>query len=223
VSQKQVKSRGGVPSKATAFRLSQYLRVLSSEADATGRMPSSTLAKAVGVSDAQVRRDLAAVGQPGLRGVGYDVEHLTQAIRQTLVIHRPWRAVLVGTGNLARALLKYRGFQKQGFEIVGLFDVDANIVGQCIDAMIVMNVETLPSRVKSLRAELGVITVPAEAAQDVAARLVAAGVRGILNFAPTMVRTPANVSVVSVDLSIQFEQLAFQVGQVHDQQHKQTD
>ncbi|CAN5342081.1 redox-sensing transcriptional repressor Rex [soil metagenome] len=200
----------GALSRAAAFRLSQYLRCIPATPLAT--VSSGQLAETVGVSDAQVRRDLAAVGHQGQRGIGYDAEALSHAIRKTLGIHRPWRAALVGTGNLARALLRYKGFQKQGFDLVGLFDIDPAKIGTSIEGITVSSLDSLSQRVKALKAELGVITVPAEAAQGVADQLVAAGVKGLLNFAPTLVKVPPRVSLVSVDLSIQFEQLAFQVG-----------
>lgn len=198
-------------SRATAQRLSQYLRCLGSGARNGGTISSVDLARAVGVSAAQVRRDLAALGHLGRRGVGYDAAGLAAAIRRTLGIDRPWRAVLVGVGNLARALLRYRGFRDQGFLIVGLFDNDPAKVGQVIEGLAVEPASAIPTRVPLLRAELGVLTVPSEPAQAVADALIVAGVRGLLNFAPVLLRTPPSVRVVTVDLAIQLEQLAFLV------------
>src|SRR3954470_9937971 len=111
-------------SRAAAHRLSLYLRCLAAWAAADGKVSSGRIAQAVGVSDAQVRRDLAALGHLGQRGVGYDARELASAIRAALGIDRQWRAVLVGVGNLGRALLRYQGFRAQGVEIVGLFDRD---------------------------------------------------------------------------------------------------
>jgi redox-sensing transcriptional repressor len=172
---------------------------------------SGRIAAAVDVSDAQVRRDLAALGHLGQRGIGYEARDLTVAIRAALGIDRPWRAVLVGVGNLARALLRYQGFRTQGFEIVGLFDVDPAKIGQIIEGITVEPVAALAERVPALAAELGVITVPGEVAQAVADALATAGIRGILNFAPVVLRLPNGVRLVTVDLSIQLEQLAFLV------------
>lgn len=169
------------------------------------------LARAVGVSAAQVRRDLAALGHLGQRGVGYESASLTSAIRKTLGIDRTWRAVLVGVGNLARALLRYRGFRDQGFQIVGLFDNDDAKVGQVVEGLTVEPLTAIPTRIPALRAELGVLTVPSEPAQTVADVLMAAGVKGLLNFAPVLLKTPPAVKVVTVDLAIQLEQLAFLV------------
>jgi redox-sensing transcriptional repressor len=198
-------------SRATAQRLSQYLRCLGPAVRDGGTVSSGDLARAVGVNAAQVRRDLAALGHLGLRGVGYDPASLSAAIRHALGIDRTWRAVLAGVGNLARALLRYRGFQDQGFEIVGLFDADPAKVGQVIEGLPVEPIAAIAHRVPALRAELGVLTVPSEPAQAVADALIAAGVKGLLNFAPVLLRTPPTVRVVTVDLAIQLEQLAFLV------------
>jgi redox-sensing transcriptional repressor len=202
-------------SRAAAHRLSLYLRCLPGLPTKAGKVSSGQIARTVGVSDAQVRRDLAALGHLGRRGVGYEPRELTAAIRSALGIDRTWRAVLVGVGNLARALLRYRGFRAQGFEIVGLFDSDPGKVGQAVEGLEVEPVSRLSSRVPELRAELAVLTVPAEAAQSAADVLSAAGIRGILNFAPVLLRLPPRVRLVTVDLAIQLEQLAFliQVGE----------
>jgi redox-sensing transcriptional repressor len=158
-----------------------------------------------------VRRDLAALGHLGQRGVGYDARELAGAIRAALGIDRQWRAVLIGVGNLGRALLRYQGFRTHGFEVVGLFDSDPGKVGQDVEGHRVEAVSALAERVPALGAELAVLTVPADTAQPVAEALVAAGIRGILNFAPVVLKLPRRVRLVTVDLAIQLEQLAFQV------------
>lgn len=198
-------------SRATAQRLSRYLRWLGPTARVGGTVSSVELSRAVGVGAAQVRRDLAAVGHVGLRGVGYDAAGLAVALRRALGIDRPWRAVLVGVGNLARALLRYRGFREQGFLIVGLFDTDPTKVGQTVEGQTVESLAAIHERVQTTGAELGVLTVPAEAAQPVADQLVAAGVRGLLNFAPAVLHIPPHVQLLGVDLVSQFEQLAYLV------------
>lgn len=198
-------------SRAAAQRLSLYLRCVEAWPADGGKVSSGRIAVAVGVSDAQVRRDLAALGHLGQRGIGYDARELATAIRAALGINRTWRAVLLGVGNLARALLKYQGFRAQGFEIVGLFDADSAKVGQSIEGLTVESTATLGERLAELRAELGVLTVPGDVAQSVAEVLAAAGVRGILNFAPVVLRLPPHVRLVTVDLAIQLEQLAFLV------------
>jgi redox-sensing transcriptional repressor len=196
-------------SRAAAQRLSLYLRCLSAWPTDGGKVSSGRIAAAVGVSDAQVRRDLAALGHLGQRGIGYEARELAAAIRAALGIDRTWRAVLVGVGNLARALLRYQGFRAQGFEIVALFDADPAKVGQVVEGLTIEPITQLLERMSALKAELGVVTVPGEVAQDVADALAASGVRGILNFAPVVLRLPAHVRLVTVDLTIQLEQLAF--------------
>lgn len=201
----------GKLSRAAAQRLSQYLRFARTLAEADGTVSSVELAEAVGVSAAQVRRDLASLGHLGQRGVGYDAGGLVSALRKAIGVDRRWRVVLVGVGNLAKALLKYRGFADHGFDVVGLFDSAPGTIGTTVEGLTVEPTATLAAAVKRLRAELGVLTVPADAAQPVADAMVAAGLKGLMNFAPVRIKVPSGVSVVPVDLAIQLEQLAFAV------------
>jgi redox-sensing transcriptional repressor len=136
---------------------------------------------------------------------------LIAALRHRLGIDRTWATVVVGIGNLARALLRHRGFEQQGFQFVALFDADPHKIGQKIEGLEVHDPRRMAEVVAELQAVLAVVAVPAEAAQGVTDALVAAGIRGILNFAPTVVRLPEGVSLVSVDLAVQLEQLAFLV------------
>ena len=178
------------------------------------KVSSVQLGQALGVSDAQVRKDLATLGNLGHPGVGYRPQELIGAIRQALGLNREWSVALVGVGNLARALLRYRGFQQQGFRIVALFDADPAKVGQCIDGLEIHSPDQMSSVIARTGAELGLLAVPSETAQTVAEGLVAAGIRGILNFAPAVLRLPESVKLVSVDLAAQLEQLAFLVQMV---------
>jgi redox-sensing transcriptional repressor len=196
-------------SRVAAQRLSLYLRCLTSWSPEGGKVSSGRIAAAVGVTDAQVRRDLATLGHLGQRGIGYEARALATAIRVALGIDRTWRAVLVGVGNLARALLRYQGFRAQGFEIVGLFDADRSKLGQQVEGLTIEPIESLENRIEDLEAEIGIVSVPGDVAQGVADILAAGGVRGILNFAPVVLRLPQRVSLVTVDLAIQLEQLAF--------------
>jgi redox-sensing transcriptional repressor len=143
--------------------------------------------------------------------VGYDAAGLVSALRKAIGVDRRWRVVLVGVGNLARALLKYRGFGEHGFDVVGLFDTAPATIGTVVEGHRVESITKLTAAVSELKAELGVLTVPAEAAQGVADAMVAAGLKGLMNFAPVRIRVPSGVSVVPVDLAIQLEQLAFAV------------
>jgi redox-sensing transcriptional repressor len=200
------------PSRASAGRLSLYLRCLEGlRRDDRDTTSSREMATVLGIGDAQVRKDLAYLGGLGRRGVGYRIDDLITAIRSALGIDREWLAVLVGAGNLARALLRYRGFPERGFRIVGLFDIDPSKIGQRIDGLEIFPVSQLDRRVRTLGVELGIVSVPSEAAQGVGEALAATGVRGILNFAPAVLRLSAGIAVVNVDLTIQLEQLAFQV------------
>jgi redox-sensing transcriptional repressor len=201
-------------SRATAVRLSLYLRRLeASLREGSTKSSSGQLGEAVGVTDAQVRKDLASLGMGSLGqpGIGYPTHELIGAIRKALGIDREWCVALVGAGNLARALLHYRGFEQRGFRVVALFDADATKVGQVLDGLEVHSPERMAEVIPATGAELGMVAVPSEAAQAVADALVAAGIRGVLNFAPVVLRLPPTVSLVSVDLTVQLEQLAFLV------------
>jgi redox-sensing transcriptional repressor len=200
------------PSRASVGRLSLYLRGLDLFLrQGRAKVSSVQLGEAVGVTDAQVRKDLAYLGNIGHPGIGYPTEELMAAIRRTLGIDRTWAVALAGVGNLARALLRYRGFQQQGFRIVALFDADPSKVGQKLEGLEIHAMASLGSVISLVGADLAILTVPAEAAQEVADALAAAGVKGLLNFAPTVLRVPPGISLVSVDLAVQLEQLAFLV------------
>jgi redox-sensing transcriptional repressor len=199
-------------SRASVGRLSLYLRRLEELLrDGTTRVSSSLLGETLGVTDAQVRKDLASVGNLGHPGIGYDASELVSAIRRVLGIDREWAVALVGVGNLARALLRYRGFRERGFRIVALFDAHPAKVGEQVDDLVVHAPEDMGRVIAETGAELGVLSVPSEASQAVADALIAAGIRGLLNFAPQVLRVPPGVSVVSVDLTVQLEHLAFLV------------
>jgi len=199
-------------SRATVGRLSLYLRRLESLLrEGSKTVSSGHLGEALAVTDAQVRKDLASLGNLGQPGIGYPTQELITAIRRALGIDREWSVALVGVGNLARALLRYRGFTQRGFRIVALFDTDPAKIGQRVDGLVVHALDEMAAVIAATSAELGVLAVPAEAAQAVADTLVTAGVRGVLNFAPVVLRLPAGISLVSVDLTVQLEQLAFLV------------
>lgn len=200
------------PSRASVGRLSLYLRCLETLLhDGADKVSSRLLGESLGIRDAQVRKDLAYLGNLGHPGIGYAAAELIAAIRRVLGIDRVWPTALVGVGNLARALLRYQGFAERGFRFVALFDADSAKIGQTIGGLTVQALETMPAVVAATKAELGVLTVPSEAAQSVAEALAAAGIRGVLNFTPQVLRLPADIRIVSVDLTVQLEQLAFLV------------
>lgn len=198
--------------KAVSQRLSLYLRHLGNlEASGKATVSSSQLARALGLTAAQVRKDLAYFGQFGFPGIGYKVPNLVHEIRRILGTDRTWFVALVGAGHLGTALLRYRGFRKQGFEISAVFDSDPRLEGKPLGGVSIRSVRDLPRVVREQGIRIAILAVPAEAAQDVAARLVEAGVRGILNFAPTQLDVPGSVIVHPVDLALQLEQLAFRM------------
>lgn len=203
---------GQVPAPAVR-RLSLYLRELEGlfKQDAQ-TISSKQLGKALGLTDAQVRKDLAYFGQFGHPGIGYPVEELIVRIRGILGTDHLWNALLVGAGNLGRALVRYRGFIRKGFRIVAVFDNNPAKVGQRIGMP--PELEILPlDELKQVIAErdirMAIIAVPTEFAQELVDRLVASGIKGILNFAPATLSVPEDVRLDSVDMAIHLEQLAF--------------
>lgn len=198
--------------KAVVSRLSLYLRELQHlQRDGSATTSSTQLGKLLGLTDAQVRKDLAYFGQFGYPGIGYRCDELIDKIRQILGTNREWPVVLVGVGNLGRALLGYRGFAHQGFKVVAALDIDAEKAGSLIDGVPVHSLDDLEATVERLGIRLAILAVPGPAAQGVADRLVRAGVVGVLNFAPVTLSLPPEVRTVGVDLAIELEQLAFAV------------
>jgi redox-sensing transcriptional repressor len=205
-------SNGRLAPRAVVGRVSLYLRQLEAfQRQGLTTVSSSQLGVALGLNDAQVRKDLAFFGQFGCPGIGYRIEELIMALRHILGIDRIWPSALFGLGNLGRALLRYRGFRSRGFHIVALFDNDPALIGQNHDGLIVRSIDDLPRAIREVEISLAVLTVPADAAQRVTDQIVASGILGILNFAPVTLNVPPTVSVVSVDLSIQLEHLAYKV------------
>lgn len=208
-SEKSAVDAAAVP-KPVVGRLSLYLRELQHLLQSGIATTSSTqLGTVLGFSDTQVRKDLAYVGQFGYPGIGYRCEELIPEIKKVLGTDRSWQVILVGLGNLGRALLRYRGFADQGFTISAVFDVDADKIGHKVEGVAVLDWAQMSQYVRTQQIRLAIIAVPAGAAQDVANKLVEAGIEGILNFAPTALSLPASVSRVEVDLAIELEQLSF--------------
>jgi redox-sensing transcriptional repressor len=191
-------------------RLSHYYRVLD-EVHAEGKrmISSRRLAEREGIASAQVRKDLSYFGSFGRRGLGYNVPHLREQIAAILGLDRRWRVAVVGAGHIGSALLAYRGFADQGFDVVAVFDRDPARIGQRVGGLTVNDVETLAEAASNGGFDIGVIATPIKAAQQVADALVHAGVRGILNFAPRKVFVPADVALRNVDMTMEFESLSF--------------
>lgn len=196
--------------KAVVGRVSLYLRQLEAfQKQGATTVSSSQLGASLAIHDAQVRKDLAFFGQFGYPGIGYRIEELGAALRHILGIDREWPLALVGLGNLGRALLRFQGFRDRGFRIVALFDNDPHKIGQAFDGMVVKPVDALAKAVAEQDITLAILSVPGDVAQLVVDQLVARGILGIFNFAPTPLTVPPHVSVVAVDLSVQLEHLAY--------------
>lgn len=197
-------------SDSTVRRLSGYYRALTEMLDAGQQTASSyDIAHRSGVTSAQLRKDLSCFGHFGKRGTGYRVTALHDEIRAILGLNRRWRVAVAGAGNLAHALTSYREFDRQGFEIVSIFDVDPAKIGRPWGPITVEPLDRLGPRVRELGVAMGIITTPAAAAQEVADRMVAAGIQGILNFASTKLTVPAGVQLRNVDMAIELETLSF--------------
>src|SRR4051812_977089 len=200
-----------IPTPAV-YRLSFYLRQLEAFQHADKHTISSKqLGDALGYTDAQVRKDLAYFGQFGHPGIGYRVEELIAQLRKILGTDKVWNVLLIGAGNLGRALIAYRGFLRKGFKLAAIFDADERKVGQAFGDLTVSSMEKLGEIAVAQNIKLAIMSVPGEAAQPVADKLVAAGIRGILNFAPVSITVPHDVSVQGVDLAVQLEQLSFKM------------
>jgi redox-sensing transcriptional repressor len=196
--------------EATVARLPIYLRALVELAeDGATTVSSDALARAAGVNSAKVRKDLSHLGSYGTRGVGYDVAYLIHQVRRELGLSQPWPIVLAGVGNLGHALANYRGFPERGFRIAALVDADPAKVGEIVGGLTIRSVDALPEVVASLDAAIGMICTPGSVAQEVADRMIDAGIRSILNFAPSVISVPEGVSVRKVDLAIELQILAF--------------
>jgi redox-sensing transcriptional repressor len=198
--------------KAVINRLSLYQRELQHLLrDGKETTSSSQLGGLLGFTDAQVRKDLAYFGHFGHPGIGYRCEELIVAIRGILGTNHIWPVAIIGIGNLGKALIGYKGFSQQGFLLVAAFDVDTSKVGTKVEDVPVYALDDLAKIVTEKGIRLGIITVPASAAQSVADKLVAAGVVGVVNFAPVTITLPEGISLVGVDLAIELEQITFSV------------
>ncbi len=195
--------------------MSLYLRQLEILRDADRPTISSReLGETLGVSDAQVRKDLAYFGQFGHPGVGYRIPELISRVRRILGTDKKSNVLLVGAGNLGRALVAFRGFLQRGFEVVAVFDRDPALIGSELPGpgkLQILPLSEMAGAVREHGIRMGILAVPASAAQGVAEDMVAAGVRGILNFAPVSLQVGPEIGVASVDLGVHLEQLSFQL------------
>ena len=193
-------------------RLSLYLRQLEAFKRKDRRTISSKqLGESLGLTDAQVRKDLAYFGQFGHPGIGYRVDDLIGQVKKILGTDKTWNVLLVGAGNLGRALMSYRGFERKGFKLAAVFDADPGKLGKRYGPFAIQPISEIEATIQKLGVRLAIIAVPADNAQDVADQLVASGIRGILNFAPVSISVPPDIALTAVDLAVQLEQLSFQV------------
>jgi redox-sensing transcriptional repressor len=201
--------RTEIPRKAI-YRLSLYLRCLHRlENNGIHTVSSEVLAKAAGVKSTQLRKDLTYFGQFGIRGLGYDVEQLIEMISELLGTKSLQPVVIVGIGNLGRALLSYRGFEREGFEMVGAFDVQSGRYLEDEKPIDVQSMEALPTVIREHLVKMAVLCVPPTAAQEVVNQLIEYGVVAILNFAPIVLSVPDEVTVNNVNLAMELENLSY--------------
>jgi redox-sensing transcriptional repressor len=196
--------------EATIIRLSVYSRYLT-EVERKGiiTISSGEIAEGVGVSPAQVRKDLAYFGEFGTRGVGYNVKDLGRDVLKILGLGEDWNVTLVGLGNLGLALSMYKGFKERGFNITSIFDNDPAKIGTLVNGIEVMSVERLEEIVRKNNTQIGIISVSSDVAQEIVNLLVKAGVQAILNFAPVVLNVPPEIELRNVDLTVSLEVLTF--------------
>ncbi|NLC07538.1 MAG: redox-sensing transcriptional repressor Rex [Syntrophomonadaceae bacterium] len=196
--------------EATIIRLSVYSRYMAQiKRKGIVTISSGEIARGVGVSSAQVRKDLAYFGEFGTRGVGYNVGELYGYLMKILGLTTQWKLVIVGAGKLGSALAMYGGFAERGFKVVGIFDNDPRKIGQKLDNLEIMDISQLPKIVEANEAKIGIIAVPAEEAQEVTNILIKNGLKAILNFSPRVLSVPDDVVLRNVDLSVNLEILSF--------------
>jgi redox-sensing transcriptional repressor len=195
---------------STVRRLSAYLRFLE---DFEGRglttISSEELARRGGTTSAQVRKDLSFFGSFGKRGLGYSVPELKKELREILGLGREWRVVIVGAGKIGAALAQYRGFRQRGFSILRAYDSNPTKVGTTVEGMQVADIAQMEKDFARDLPDIVVLTVPADAAQAVLDRIVSTGVKAVLNFAPTQLQAPADVTVKTVNMAMELEGLSF--------------
>jgi redox-sensing transcriptional repressor len=194
----------------TIRRLSVYTRcLLQLEEDGVKTISSQELAERFSLNSAQVRKDLAYFGEFGVRGIGYYVSGLKAELQRILGLDREWAVALVGFGNLGSALFHYKGFGRQGFRIAVVIDDDPAKIGREVESVPIVSSRDMAREIKARGIQIALIAVPPEAAQTVTEQLVAAGIKAVLNFAPTRLRVTRDVRLKNVDLSIELETLSF--------------
>jgi redox-sensing transcriptional repressor len=195
---------------STVRRLSAYLRFLEDfETRGLSTISSEELANRGGTTSAQVRKDLSFFGSFGKRGLGYSVPELAGRLREILGLGKEWRVVIVGAGKIGAALAQYRGFRQRGFNILAAYDNNPDKIGRKLEGIPVRDIEQLERDIQRDKPDIVVLTVPGDEAQDVVDRVVKAGVKAILNFAPAQLHAPVDVAIKTVNMAMELEGLSF--------------
>jgi len=205
--------RKNIPS-ITINRLSIYHRCLEKLIENIDKkkpkyISSSEIAEMTGINSAQIRKDLAYFGEFGKRGIGYPVIDLGKELKKILGLDKKWSVIIAGAGNLGKALVKYKGFQKKGFIIKGIFDNNPLKIGKRLDHIFIHDIKEIEKFIQAENINIGILVVPADSAQEVADKMVAGGIKAILNFAPIHIVLPPKIKIHNVDLSIEFEGLTY--------------
>jgi redox-sensing transcriptional repressor len=195
---------------STVRRLSLYLRFLEESAQrGLVTISSDELARRGGTTSAQVRKDLSFFGSFGKRGLGYSVPELTDSLREILGLRREWQVIIVGAGKIGTALAQYRGFRQRGFRVSAVYDRDPKKIGSKWDSLTVRDMANIERDIAKEHPDIAVVTTPADEAQSVVDRLVGAGVRALLNFAPIQLQVPPDVTLKNVNMAMELEGLSF--------------
>jgi len=198
----------------TINRLSIYHRCLekileTGKIEALEIISSFEIAEMTGINSAQIRKDLAYFGEFGRRGLGYPLIDLNRELKKILGLDKEWSIIIAGAGNLGKALVKYKGFQKRGFVIKGIFDNNPSKIGNKLDHIFIYDIKEVEKFIQAKNINIGILVVPADSAQEVADKMVAGGIKAILNFAPVHIILPSEIKIHNVDLSIEFEGLTY--------------
>lgn len=195
---------------STVRRLSAYLRFLEDfEGRGLSTISSDELARRGGTTSAQVRKDLSFFGSFGKRGLGYSVPELAGRLREILGLGRQWKVIIIGAGKIGAALAQYRGFRQRGFHILAAYDSNPEKVGKLLEGIPVRDIGQLERDVHKEPPDIAVLTVPSENAQAVVDRVVRCGIKAVLNFAPTQLQVPPDVTVKTVNMAMELESLSF--------------
>ena len=205
--------RKNIPS-VTINRLSIYHRCLEKLIENIDKgkpkyISSSEIAQMTGINSTQIRKDLAYFGEFGKRGIGYSLLDLIRELKKILGLDKKWSVIIAGAGNLGKALINYKGFQKRGFIIKGIFDNNPSKIGKKLDHIFIYDIKEIEEFIQAENISIGILVAPANSAQEVADKMVAGGIKAILNFAPIHIVLPPEIKIHNVDLSIEFEGLTY--------------